>query len=95
MLAKLWVAENEVSVTTEVVVSQYNRNLPSRCFASAWNIDWLYEELPSGCQEILPASFIPASRKALSSLSSSDWILTNSDYKGFFLNDDDDTSLGQ
>ena len=38
MLARVWVSVKEVVVITEVVVIQYSRNLPSRCFASGTKV---------------------------------------------------------
>ena len=63
-LARVWVRVYEVVVITEVVVSQYSRNLPSRCFAS---IKIVFGGSLPMLQIILPTSLNPGARLALSS----------------------------
>ena len=96
MLARVWVSVKEVVVITEVVVIQYSRNLPSRCFASGTSLrSLLSSSTPDNSllrnifsvssQSIywykkLPISLNPGTRLAFSSAAVRGWVLNISYY---------------
>ena len=96
MLARVWVSVKEVVVITDVVVIQYSRNLPSRCFASGTSLrSLLSSSTPDNSllrnifsvssQSIywykkLPISLNPGTRLAFSSAAVRGWVLKISYY---------------